>query len=60
MVQHAEPTVRYVSVEGPATRITAVTDEMNREMAARYLPADTADAGFSLTVVARERGHGTR
>lgn len=49
MVQQAEPTVRYVSVEGPVTRITAVTDEMNREMAARYLPADKVDPYLKAT-----------
>ncbi|MGW4716511.1 pyridoxamine 5'-phosphate oxidase family protein [Nocardia sp. NPDC004260] len=43
MVQQAEPTVRYVSVEGPVTRITPMTDEMHREMAARYLPAESVD-----------------
>ncbi|MEU2034283.1 pyridoxamine 5'-phosphate oxidase family protein [Nocardia amamiensis] len=43
MVQQLEPTVRYVSVEGPVTRITPMTDEMHREMAARYLPAESVD-----------------
>ncbi|MCC3332412.1 pyridoxamine 5'-phosphate oxidase family protein [Nocardia abscessus] len=44
MVQRVEPTVRYVSVEGSVTRITPMTDELHREMAARYLPAETVDA----------------
>ncbi|UAK31577.1 pyridoxamine 5'-phosphate oxidase family protein [Nocardia asteroides] len=44
MVQQVEPTVRYVSVEGPVTRITPMTDEQHREMAARYLPAESVDA----------------
>jgi hypothetical protein len=44
MVQQLEPTVRYVSAEGPVTRIIPRTDEMHREMAARYLPADKVDA----------------
>ncbi|MEV6320747.1 pyridoxamine 5'-phosphate oxidase family protein [Nocardia sp. NPDC051787] len=43
MVQQLEPTVRYVSVEGPVTRIIPMTDEMSREMAARYLPAESVD-----------------
>ncbi|MFC4604421.1 pyridoxamine 5'-phosphate oxidase family protein [Rhodococcus kronopolitis] len=49
MVQREEPTVRYVSVEGPVTRIVEVTDEMNREMAARYLPADKVDPYLKAT-----------
>ncbi|MBF6338981.1 pyridoxamine 5'-phosphate oxidase family protein [Nocardia abscessus] len=44
MVQRVEPTVRYVSVEGSVTRITPMTDALHREMAARYLPAETVDA----------------
>ncbi|WP_280491749.1 pyridoxamine 5'-phosphate oxidase family protein [Nocardia asiatica] len=44
MVQQVEPTVRYVSVEGPVTRTIPMTDEMHREMAARYLPAESVDA----------------
>ncbi|WP_431970257.1 pyridoxamine 5'-phosphate oxidase family protein [Nocardia sp. bgisy134] len=43
MVQRLEPTVRYVSVEGPVTRITPMTDELHREMVARYLPPDKVD-----------------
>ncbi|MBF6077328.1 pyridoxamine 5'-phosphate oxidase family protein [Nocardia beijingensis] len=44
MVQQVEPTVRYVSVEGPVTRTTPMTDEMHREMAERYIPAASVDA----------------
>lgn len=40
MVQRTEPTVRYVSVEGPVTRTVADTRERAWEMAARYLPQD--------------------
>lgn len=43
MVQQVEPTVRYVSVEGPVTRTAPMTDEQHREMAARYLPAESVD-----------------
>ncbi|MBP2192297.1 pyridoxamine 5'-phosphate oxidase family protein [Nocardia goodfellowii] len=43
MVQRVEPTVRYVSVEGPILRISEMTDEEHREVAARYLPADQVD-----------------
>lgn len=38
MVERTEPTVRYVSVEGPVTRVGGVSDERSREMAVRYLP----------------------
>ncbi|MFH8572623.1 pyridoxamine 5'-phosphate oxidase family protein [Streptomyces sp. NPDC017993] len=38
MVQRAEPTVRYVSVEGPVTRTEPDSRERSWEMAARYLP----------------------
>ncbi|MBZ4319689.1 pyridoxamine 5'-phosphate oxidase family protein [Streptomyces huiliensis] len=44
MVQRAEPTVRYVSVEGPVVRTEEDSPERSREMAARYLPADKVDA----------------
>ncbi|MEW1740646.1 pyridoxamine 5'-phosphate oxidase family protein [Nocardia beijingensis] len=44
MVQQVDPTVRYVSVEGPVTRTTPMTDEMHREMAERYIPAASVDA----------------
>ncbi|PBC80602.1 Pyridoxamine 5'-phosphate oxidase [Streptomyces sp. 2224.1] len=45
MVQRAEPTVRYVSVEGPVTRTESDSRERSWEMAARYLPQDKV-AGF--------------
>jgi hypothetical protein len=38
MVQRTEPTIRYVSVDGPVIRTAAGSDERSREMAARYLP----------------------
>src|SRR5262252_2743949 len=40
MVERVMPTTRYVSVEGPVTRTAPGTDELLREIAARYLPAD--------------------
>jgi hypothetical protein len=43
MVQRTEPTIRYVSVEGPLIRTGAPSAELSREMAARYLPADKVD-----------------
>jgi hypothetical protein len=44
MVQRVEPTTRYVSVEGPVTRKVPETDELLREIAARYLPLDKVSA----------------
>ncbi|MFD9964766.1 pyridoxamine 5'-phosphate oxidase family protein [Amycolatopsis sp. NPDC058986] len=43
MVQRTEPTVRYVSVEGPVTRIEPGGRERTTEMAARYLPPDQVE-----------------
>jgi nitroimidazol reductase NimA-like FMN-containing flavoprotein (pyridoxamine 5'-phosphate oxidase superfamily) len=39
MVQRTEPTIRYVSVDGPVVRTAAGSAERSREMAERYLPA---------------------
>jgi hypothetical protein len=44
MVERVAPTVRYVSVEGPVTRTVPGTDEMLREMAARYLRPEKVPA----------------
>jgi hypothetical protein len=38
MVQRTEPTIRYVSVEGPLTRTAAGDHQRSREMAERYIP----------------------
>ncbi|MFC5220782.1 pyridoxamine 5'-phosphate oxidase family protein [Streptomyces coerulescens] len=43
MVDRLEPTIRYVSVEGPVVSTTAATLERLRELSARYLPADKVD-----------------
>src|SRR5262245_44794215 len=40
MVQQIEPTVRYVSVEGPVIRTEPDSHERVWEMVSRYLPAD--------------------
>lgn len=43
MVDRIEPTVRYVSVEGPVARIVPGTEDLLREIASRYLsPAGAA------------------
>ncbi|MEV6280038.1 pyridoxamine 5'-phosphate oxidase family protein [Nocardia sp. NPDC051832] len=43
LVQRLEPTVRYVSAEGPILRIGEMSEAEHREMAARYLPAEQVD-----------------
>ena len=40
MVERTEPTIRYVSVEGPVTRVVPETDELLREITERYLPPE--------------------
>jgi hypothetical protein len=45
LVQRTEPTVRYVSVEGPVIRTEPDTEELALEMAGRYVPADKV-AGY--------------
>ncbi len=40
MAERVMPTTRYVSVEGPVTRMVPGTDEMLREITERYLPPD--------------------
>ncbi len=44
MVDRVMPTVRYVSVEGPVTRMVPGTDAHLRESAERYLPEDKVPA----------------
>ncbi len=43
MVERAEPTVRYVSVDGAISRIEPGTDAQTVEMASRYLSGDALD-----------------
>ncbi|MEU0738314.1 pyridoxamine 5'-phosphate oxidase family protein [Streptomyces sp. NPDC006134] len=43
MVDRLEPTIRYVSVEGPVVRTVPATVELLREISARYLPAEKVD-----------------
>jgi hypothetical protein len=43
MVQRTEPTIRYVSLEGPVIRTAPGSAERSREMAARYIPPDKVD-----------------
>ncbi|RDI63595.1 pyridoxamine 5'-phosphate oxidase family protein [Nocardia pseudobrasiliensis] len=44
MAERSEPSVRYVNVEGPVTRITTATDEQHTHMVRRYLPEDKVAA----------------
>ncbi|CAL9274590.1 MULTISPECIES: pyridoxamine 5'-phosphate oxidase family protein [Streptomyces] len=43
MVDRLEPTIRYVSVEGPVVETVAATEEDLREISARYLPPEKVD-----------------
>ncbi len=43
LVQRTDPTVRYVSVEGPVAEVTEGTSTLHREMAGRYLSGETLD-----------------
>jgi len=43
MVERLEPTVRYVSVDGPVRRIEPGTDAQIEEMTRRYLSGDAAE-----------------
>jgi hypothetical protein len=43
MIDRLEPTIRYVSVEGPVIKTTPATLEQLREISARYLPAEKVD-----------------
>ncbi|CAM5662816.1 MULTISPECIES: pyridoxamine 5'-phosphate oxidase family protein [Streptomyces] len=43
MVDRIEPTIRYVSVEGPVVNTVPATLEQLREISARYLPAEKVD-----------------
>ncbi len=44
MVQRTEPSVRYVAVDGPVSRIEAGTDEQLVEVTKRYLSPEAVDA----------------
>jgi hypothetical protein len=44
MVERVTPTTRYVSVEGPVTRVIPGTDELLREITERYLPPEQVPA----------------
>ena len=54
MAERVEPTVSYVAVDGPVSRIEPGTDEQLVELTKRYLPADKVDA--YLAFARREQG----
>lgn len=54
LADRVEPTIRYVSVEGPVTGTDPATIDLVRELATRYLPPDKVD-GY---VEAAWRDHG--
>ena len=43
LVERVEPTIRYVSVEGPVVDTSPATVEKLREISARYLPAEKVE-----------------
>ncbi|MGW1953917.1 pyridoxamine 5'-phosphate oxidase family protein [Streptomyces sp. NPDC001920] len=43
MADRLEPTIRYVSVEGPVVKTAPATLDQLREISARYLPAEKVD-----------------
>ncbi|WP_327151606.1 pyridoxamine 5'-phosphate oxidase family protein [Nocardia sp. NBC_01329] len=48
MAERVAPTVRYVSVEGPVTRVEPMSDEQHRGMASRYLPPEQVEDYLSF------------
>ncbi|MER7176428.1 pyridoxamine 5'-phosphate oxidase family protein [Streptomyces mesophilus] len=54
MIDRVEPTVRYVSVEGPAISIVPSTHEHLVEISARYLPAEKVEGYVEFA----EKNHG--
>ena len=54
MVDRVEPTVRYVAVDGPVSRIEPGTDDHLVELTTRYLPPEHVDPYLEFA----RRGHG--
>lgn len=48
LVERVEPTVRYVSVEGPVTERLDGTHDQLVELAARYLPAEKVEGYVAM------------
>lgn len=49
MVEQAQPTMRYVTAEGPVTRTDPMTDDVLWEISCRYLPEDKAAAYVEMS-----------
>ncbi|MGW1211052.1 pyridoxamine 5'-phosphate oxidase family protein [Streptomyces sp. NPDC002499] len=54
MIDRLEPTIRYVSVEGPVIATEPSTTDHLREISARYLPAEKVDGYVEFA----EKNHG--
>ncbi|MFS0898772.1 pyridoxamine 5'-phosphate oxidase family protein [Mycolicibacterium litorale] len=54
MVERVEPTVRYVAVDGPVSRIEPGTDDHLVEVSRRYLPPEAVEP--YLEMARREHG----
>jgi nitroimidazol reductase NimA-like FMN-containing flavoprotein (pyridoxamine 5'-phosphate oxidase superfamily) len=54
LVDRLEPTIRYVSVEGPVTETAPATLAHLQEISARYLPAEKVDGYVDMAL--REHG----
>jgi hypothetical protein len=54
MVERVQPSVRYVAVDGPVSRIEPATDEMLVEVTKRYLPPEAVEP--YLEMARREHG----
>jgi hypothetical protein len=54
MAERLDPSVRYVAVDGPVSRIEPSTDDQLVEMTKRYLAPDKVDA--YLEFARREHG----
>ena len=48
MIEQSDPTIRYVSVEGPVAREEPSTPQLLRAMAARYLPPEKVDGYLEM------------
>lgn len=48
MIEQTNPTIKYVSVEGPVAREEPSTPELLRAMAARYLPPEKVDGYLEM------------
>jgi hypothetical protein len=50
MAERVAPTVRYVSVDGPVSRMEPATDEQLVELTKRYLSPEKVEHGESVVI----------